>query len=110
MKIDVFFKNYHLGTLTFKDNHYIYNSNVTQEEDFKKNNVSAMFYGLFNSHDLPLNELPAFLQQYLDLQKNEFVSNQAKLNQNDTDFEKLYKLSLLKYDDISFYIGQKEGK
>lgn len=108
MKVDVFFKDYHLGELTFKDGNYIYNSNLAGEKNFKENMVSALFYGLFDSKNLHLKNLPEFLQNYLNLQNNEFVCEQAKINVNDTDFEKLYKFSFLKFDDIGYYIGQKE--
>lgn len=108
MKVDLFFKDYHLGVLTYEDGCYVYNSNVNDEKIFKENMVSALFYGLFDSQNLKLKKLPEYIQNYLDLQNNEFVFEQAKINAGDKDFEKLYKLSLLKFDDIGFYIGQKE--
>lgn len=108
MKIDVFFKDYHLGVLTSKDNEFIYNSDLQGEKNFKENAVSAMFYGLFDSANLQLKALPYYISEYLDLQDNEFICRQVNINKSDSDFEKLYKLSLLKFDDIGFYIGQKE--
>lgn len=110
MKVDVFFKDYHLGALTFEDGNYVYNSNLNGEKQFKENAVSALFYGLFDSKNLKLKELPNFLEDYLVMQNNEFICNQAKINVNDSNQEKLYKLSFLKFDDIGFYIGQKERK
>jgi len=108
MKVDVFFKEYHLGKLTFENDFYIYNSNLTGEKSFQENMVSSLFYGLFNSNNLKIEKLPEFLQNYLNFKDNEFICEQAKINASDTDFEKLYKLSFLKFDDIGYYIGQKE--
>ena len=110
MKVDLFFKNYHLGTLTQSGHDWIYNSNSKDEKAFKENAISAMFYGLYDSADLKVEQLPYFIQDYLDLAENEFFIAQANIQTSDTSFEKLYKLSLLKFDDIGFYIGQKEHK
>lgn len=104
MKINVYFKNYLLGSLTKGSGGFVYNSNTQGELEFKNNTVSSAFYELYNSKNAQLKELPAFLQEYLQMTKNDFFITHAEISLQDDDFTKLYKLSKLRFDDMGFYI------
>lgn len=107
MQIEVYFKNYLLGSLSKNGNEFVYNSNPEGESLFKASSVSAAFYDLFDSQNKILNGLPSFLSDYESLTKNDFLAMQAQIKAEDDYFTKLYKLSTLNFDDIGFYIKAK---
>lgn len=102
MKIYVFFKTIFLGTLEFDGKNYIYNSNLSGEKEFKEKFVSSEFYALFNSNNQKFEEMPDFLNDFLKLAQNPVIKSHAGIVSQDSDFEKLYKISSLKFDDIGF--------
>jgi hypothetical protein len=104
MKISVFFKYYNLGELFKQNNEVYYNSNLKDEEEFKANCFSAIFYPLFKSRNKKIEKFPPFLQDFIQMCKNDFLAKKARIEIADDSFTKLYKLSTLKLDDIGFYI------
>lgn len=106
-KINVYFKHYLLGYLHQIDGKIAYTSNIEGEKQFADNAFSSAFYTLFNRNQAILSSLPSFLQDYALLTNNAFYISQANITNQDNEFEKLYKLSFLPFDDIGFYISQK---
>lgn len=107
MVVLLYFQNYLLGELTFKDNKYYYNSNIENEILFDENTYSGYFYDLFESENLELLKMPDLFAEYLLLANNKRYIEQAGLTEEDDDFTKLYKLSKLSFDKNSFYIKAK---
>lgn len=103
MKVLFYFKKYLLGELTWEDG-YVYTSNLEGEKLFKQNSFASPLYPLFNSHHVKLEKLPHILDDILKNANNEYLKRKAKIEQSDSDFVKLYKLSTLPFDDIGFYV------
>ena len=107
MKVNVYFKNYHLGSLQEVQGKMVYTSNLEGEKQFSENSFSSSFYILYDSNQKVLESLPNFLQDYLNLAQNDFFISQTNIQEHDSAFTKLFKLSALAFDDIGFYISQK---
>jgi hypothetical protein len=107
MKIYVYFKDFLLGHLTYKKNKFIYNTFMLGEEAFLEYAFSAPFYTLANSMDRELTELPDFLKPFEEMTKNKFFMEQANIDGTENEFQKLYKLSTLKFDNTGFTISSK---
>jgi hypothetical protein len=85
----------------------MYNSYEPGENEFLKHSFSSPFYPLFKSRNKILVQLSNFLQNYVDMTNAEFFIEQADIKKTDNEFEKLYKLSSLTFDDTGFYITNK---
>lgn len=105
MKINLYFKEYKLGSITSQNGELIYCSNCEEEKAFKENCFSSIFYPLFDSSNAVIsNQIPHFIKDYIKMCDNKFLASQAKIQSSDDMFTKLYKLSTLKFDDFGFYI------
>ena len=105
MKINLYFKEYMLGNITCKNGQLFYSSNCEKERQFKENCFSSIFYPLFDSTNTILDEnMPRFLKDYIQMCENDFLVSQAKIENTDDVFTKLYKLSTLNFDDFGFYL------
>ena len=102
--INLFYKNYLLGTLDYKDGFYIYNSSSSEQECLKVY-VGLIGYNLINSKNLKSEIIFPFF-------KKEFINKiftradiLKKIGENfKNDYEILEKFCKLNIDKFSFWL------
>lgn len=105
-KVELYFQDCHLGTLTYKNNKFVYNSDVLGEKDFEKVNPIKMGYSLFNSKDYCGEKIfKEFLEFVKASERSDFIED-GKILPTDDLFTKLYKVAGVNTDKNSFYIRQ----
>lgn len=104
MKFAVYFKDLCLGAFSQQDGKIVYNSNLEDEQVFEQSYISSDFYSLFKSENAEIKTWPSFLEKFLESTQNQYLIEKAKIQPNDDEFTKLYKLSCLDFDDMGFYI------
>ncbi len=108
MKILLCYREFELGTLTFENNKYIFNSNIENEKlATKKYPIAMDFYYLANSVNRQSDEVFYEFEDYLIAAKERpDLIKKAKIYPIDSDFTKLFKLANLNFDTTKLYILQ----
>ncbi len=102
MKINVYYKEIKLGELSHVTNNYIYKANKQNIEKAHKKGYITFLYKCDDS--FISEELPFSLQNLIPTEKQQDILLLADINKNDSDFEKLYKLSKLDLETTDFYV------
>jgi len=106
MAIELYFQKIHLGTLSFDNGKFVYNSDMAGEYVFKKENPITMGYTLFNSHDFAADKIfIEFMDFVRASDRRDFVED-GDIKPEDDLYTKLYKVAGVLTDTNSFYIRQ----
>lgn len=104
MKIALYFKTFKLGELTFENNKYIYNSDLTGEAECKKY-PSLQYYKLENSKNRSSDKLyPVFDDFKTQILKRPDILTEIGYTKNDNDYSLLYKYGKIKQNDFKYHI------
>ena len=102
--LKLYFKQIELGYFEYKNNFLIYNSNLNGEKILKNTYPVSSIYGLFNSKNKVISDLPVFLENILNMEKNNDYKIMAKIEENDNIYDKLVKFSGLNLSKNEFYL------
>lgn len=104
MKIKFCYKTFHLGTLTFENGLFVYNSILKNEMEAKESSIKMQFYNLTNSVNKTSNVIFDEFEEFLTATNRQDIVKKAKIKENDSPFVKLYKFSKLNINQDDFYI------
>lgn len=103
--INLYYKEYKLGSLSYQNGYYIYNSSETEKEALK-NYAGIINYNLQNSDNLKNKEIFSFFKtEFLD-----FINCRPdifkKVGENSkNDYEILEKFCKLNFDKFNFWLS-----
>ena len=108
--IKLYYKEFELGYLTFdyENNVFVYNSNVENENKAKAKYLGMEFYYLSNSKNKRQKILFENFIEYTECLGRTDIIEKAKIQKDDTLYEKLEKIAKLNWNNEGFYI--KYGK
>jgi len=103
--INLYYRNYLLGCLDYKDGYYIYNS--SKDESFVLNNfVGTIGYNLANSNNKKSKTLFSFFKKEFLNKINKRPDILKKIGENyKFDYEILEKFSKLSFDKFNFWLS-----
>ncbi|MGD9901257.1 MAG: hypothetical protein AB7S44_01825 [Spirochaetales bacterium] len=104
MKINYYYKDIKLGTLTYKQHTYIYVSDLENEAIALQKHPLMKFYTLANSHKNKSQTLFKEFTEFLEATNRKDIIERAKIKEKDSAFTKLYKFAKLNQDTSEFYI------
>lgn len=108
MKVQVWFKNWHLGEMTSKGDKIVYNSNLKGEKEFFEQSYSTQFYTLYNSQNKILETLPSIIADYLEMANYKIYRHMFEMDEKTSSFDRLYNIGTLSLDTSAFYIKSLE--
>lgn len=103
--INLYYKEYKLGSLSYQNGYYVYNSSETEKEALK-NYAGIINYNLQNSSNLKSKDIFSFFKtEFLD-----FINNRSdilkKIGENSkNDYEILEKFCKLNFDKFNFWLS-----
>lgn len=103
MKIILKYREFELGSLSYENNDYVYNSFPENEEKAKKLTFGLLNYNLYNSKNLKSKKLFVEFLPWLNVSARADIINLAKLKAEDSDWDILCKMAKinLSYGDFS---------
>lgn len=107
MKIELYYNDLLLGEFVQKDKQMFYSSNSVGEKEFCEKYYNSIFYNLKSSANIKINELPDFLKEFEEALSNPKFIRLANLNNRDSLYEKLCKLSQLNFDHFNYHLELK---
>ena len=100
--IGIYFREIKLGELTQINTNYVYKANSKNVEKAHNKGYSTFLYNCDNSF---IDEhLPISLQNFIPSKEQTELEYLANIKEDDSDFEKLYKIAKLNFDTPDFYI------
>lgn len=100
--ISIYFREIKLGELNQVNDNYVYKCN---KENVKKAHQKGYSTFLYKCDDSFIStELPYSLQNFIPDKKQVQIIQLAKIEESDSDFEKLYKVAHLDFAKPDFYI------
>lgn len=104
--IKLCYKEFELGTLSFDEQtkEYIYNSNLENEQKAKEKYSAMEFYYLSNSVDRRSKRLFDNFTEFSSSFDRSDIVRKAKIEKDDSIFEKLTKIAKLNLFYENFYI------
>ena len=105
--IYLYYKEFKIGKLSFKENKYIYNSLKGEEKAREK--YSMIGYNLYNSNSVKSEYLFDFFELYFikNIIKKPDLLKIINKTKGDNYFDILFSFAKIKQDDISFYLKDK---
>ena len=99
-----------MGVLENTEKGYVYTSNTENEQMLlDSKHLAHSMYSLWYSYNRVSKELFIDFQRILSKAKRRDIVERAEINSNDSDWEKLVKLSELKYYPSGFYVQSEEN-
>ena len=107
MKICYCYRRKQLGVLEKIEDGYVYNSDIANEQYFRdKMMLVPREYGLWNSVNRKSKTLFPEMMDVVHSCSREDIVRRAQINHEDTPWERLVKLSSLKWLTQGFYVQQ----
>jgi len=113
MKLTLFYCDLQMGVLEKTEKGYVYNSNIENEERMidliESKLLPDSVYSLWYSYNRVSKELFIEFQRIVSKAKRRDIVERAEITSNDTLWEKLVKLSELRYYPTGFYVQSEEN-
>lgn len=101
------FREIILGKIVCKGKDIFYTSYPKGESDLKQNYPVGVIYNMFDSDCKKLDTLPIYLQDIYEMSNNPFYIKKVQILDEDTPYQKLFKLAQLNLSKDGFYIKLK---
>ena len=106
-KVYLYFQKYELGSLSEKDSQYLWTQNPDIIKEYNEKVFFAFLYKLNENEPTLYDYMPRHFREFVDASKREDLKQNAKIEEGDSDFEKLYKMATLSYLENDYYIKLK---
>lgn len=105
-KVELYYRNCHLGTLTYENGKYVYNSDLLGEKLYEQECPLKYEYKLRNSKNLESDYLFDEFSVFEKLTARADAVMIGGIKPTDDMFTKLHKVAGINSDKISYYIRQ----
>jgi len=108
-KVYLYFREFNLGFLTEQDSKFLWTPNTEEINKFEKKHPWSWDFLMLNKSEPTLyDKIPNHFIEYVESSYiREDLRENAKIEKNDSDFERLYKMATLNYYDQDFTIKLK---